>query len=146
MPCAGRVSPAVRLIEASVLTWWLHRGVGAAPQWAGPSCTLCEEAMHAVARKPYGERMGNRIGGSVALGLTTFLLAGCASPTPPTWVEDVCNIHASWVSSDRPQADEERLASSLRNAVPAGADAAVESAGDQLVATCTEAGSKPPEG
>ena len=102
--------------------------------------------MFTAEHEEYGERMGNRIGASVALGLAIFFLAGCASQSPPTWVEDVCNIHVSWVSPDRPKADEERLANSLMNAIPPDADAAVESASDQLVTTCTDAGSKPPEG
>jgi hypothetical protein len=166
VPCAERVKPAVQLVEALVadMVMMSPSGKAGAPL-GGASGALSVKAMRAVERKQYGERMRNRIGVSVALGLASFLLAGCAIQTPPTWVKDVCNIHASWVSADRPQADEKRLANSLRNAVPAGADAAtavsartvvdavmdgdreaVESASDQLVATCTEAGAKPPEG
>ncbi|TFD25535.1 hypothetical protein [Cryobacterium sp. TMS1-13-1] len=133
------MSPAVHLVDA------LGADVSRTPM-GGAVIPLDEGAMRAVEHEECGERMGIRLGMSVALSLATLLLAGCASPTPPDGVEDACNIHASWVSSDRPQADEQRLARLLRNAVPAGADEAGEFAGDQLLTTCTEAGSKAPEG
>ncbi|MET4637702.1 hypothetical protein [Mycetocola sp. 2940] len=109
--------------------------------------------------------MTNRIGALVALGFASLLLAGCAGQRPATWVEDVCNIHASWISSDRPQADEERLTNSLRDSIPESSDGAVadsarafinaaqeddrsevESADEQLVAACKDSGWEPAEG
>ena len=109
--------------------------------------------------------MNSRIGASFALSLATVFLAGCASQTSDTWVDDVCNIHASWVSSGRPQADEQRLTNSLKNAIPAdglgavaesarafvdavvaGDRAMVESPDEEIVAACAQAGWEPPEG
>lgn len=59
------------------------------------------------------------------LGAALMLLAECTSDTPSAVVRDICNIHASWVSSDRPEADEARLANALRDALPVDGDGAV---------------------
>jgi hypothetical protein len=94
-----------------------------------------------------------------------MLLTGRAGQRPTAWVEDVCKIHASWISSDRPQADEERLTSSLRDSIPEDGNGAVgdsarafvdtaqkddrsevDSADAQLVAACKDSGWKPAEG
>ena len=83
----------------------------------------------------------------------------------PNWAQDVCNIYGSWVSSDRPQDDEERLSASLDdaladhqegdvasatrsflNALTTGDRSTIEEADGQLRAACIDEGWELPEG
>jgi hypothetical protein len=100
--------------------------------------------------------------GLAAVAAAAAVLTACTSI--PTSAADVCNIHASWVSAGRPVDDQERMATSIENAIadegsrvdvaarqflsqverddPAG----IASASEQLDAACVADGWEPAEG
>jgi len=100
----------------------------------------------------------------VVLVAAAVVLVGC-TPAQETWAADACNIHASWVSAERPATDVDRVVRSLRDidlengdapvarattafvtAATSGSSAAILAASTRFADACVEDGWEPPEG
>ena len=116
---------------------------------------------------PMGMRSGFAVIGLVLVAGLATSCAQAGSDAVPVWVNDVCNLHASWVASDRPESDQDRdqvgrqmshmleetdngaTASAVRRFVDAlktGDPSSISEADDGLASACDDIGWEPAEG